>query len=116
MQALGHEDPAETVILMLRFSVAAENHGALRSFLAKAVPYYERPGGIRVRLLQSINSPDEFLEMVEYRDQGTYERDQRRVETDPLMKELLAEWRQLHARPVSVEVYGQQPVSDSRSA
>ena len=76
------------------------------------MPYYEQPGGIRVRLLEAMNAPDEFVELVEYRDQDTYEQDQVRVEQDPGMRALLAEWRQLHAGPLTVEVYREAPLTD----
>lgn len=102
------------VTLMLRFSVAPEHRETLRAFLAKALPYYEQPGGIRVRLLRGVDSPTEFLEMVEYRDREAYERDQLRVQNDPVMKALLAEWRQLHVAPVSVEVYHEERIGISR--
>lgn len=103
------------VTLMLRFKVAAANHAALRAFLARAIPYYEQPGGIRVRLLEGVSSPEEFVEMVEYRDQDTYERDQVRVQTDAGMKSLLDEWRQLHAGPVSVDVYRESAIPNAGS-
>jgi hypothetical protein len=99
---------------MLRFAVTAERHDALRSFLARAIPFYEQPGGIRVRLLQCADAPDEFVEMVEYRDEDAYERDQVRVREDPTMRSLLAEWRELHAGPLRVELYREAGVARPR--
>ena len=95
------------VTLILQFSVAASRHGELLAFLARAKPYYEHPGGIRVRLFQSLNSPEEFIEVVEYRDEKAYGHDQLRVDTDPDMRALLQEWRALHSGPVSAQAYGE---------
>jgi quinol monooxygenase YgiN len=92
-------------MLTLRFPVSTHRHGELMAFLARAKPYYEQPGGIRVRLLQGVESPEEFLEIVEYRDQDAYERDQERVAADPGMKALLEEWRGLHSGPLIVEAF-----------
>jgi hypothetical protein len=101
------------VTLLLRFTVAAEHHAALHAFLAKAVPYYEQPGGIRVRLLEDLKTPGTFVEVVEYRDRVTYERDQVRVESDEGMKSLLAEWRRLHAGPLTVEAFEERSIETS---
>ena len=48
-----------------------------------AIPFYEQPGGIRVRLLWDTADPDRFIEIVEYADQGAHDRDQARVADDP---------------------------------
>ena len=68
-------------------------------FLREATPFYESPGGIEVRLLQDVNDPDRFIELVLYDDEATYMRDQHRVEHDPTMRQFLARWRDLLAEP-----------------
>lgn len=98
------------VTLMLRFSVATDRHGELKAFLARARPYYEQPGGIHVRLLENLAGPGDFVEIVEYQDEETYRRDQVRVETDPGMKALLAEWRTFHVGGLVVEAYRDTPL------
>lgn len=76
-------------------------------FLRQAIPYYQRPGGIRVRLLRDARDDSRFIELVEYADEDAYERDQRRVEQDAEMQSYLARWRALLAEPPEVEVYRQ---------
>lgn len=93
------------MVLYLRFRAQEHYRGELFEFLRKAVPYYEQPGGIRVRLFQSLSAPDVFLEVVEYKDRETYELDQQRVGRDSKMKALLEEWHSLHAGPVTAEAY-----------
>ena len=92
------------ITILLRFSIAPGRDPDLRAFLARARPYYEQPGGIRVRLLQSVDVPEEYVELVEYRDRETYRKDQDRVASDPGMKALLDEWRALHVGALRVEV------------
>ena len=94
-------------MLMLRFSVATRRHEDLLAFLARAKPYYEEPGGIDVRLFRNLSTPEQFIEVVTYRDEAAYRRDQHRVENDPRMKALLAEWRSLHLDGVGVETYAE---------
>jgi quinol monooxygenase YgiN len=93
------------VILHLKLRTQQGAGDRLIDFLRSAVEYYERPGGIRVRLLRSVQDPDLFVEIAEYQDRGHYDRDQQRVEFDPAMRSLLESWRSLLAEPVIVETY-----------
>jgi quinol monooxygenase YgiN len=94
-----------TVELHLRGRVAAGRRDDLVAFLVEAIPFYERPGGIKVRLLWDVGDPDKFIEAVEYVDQDTHDRDQTRVAEDPEMAEYLRRWRELLAGPPQVETY-----------
>jgi quinol monooxygenase YgiN len=91
--------------LHLRGRVAPGRRADLVAFLREAIPYYEAPGGIRVRLLWDVADPGRFIEAVEYADQETHDRDQVRVAEDPRMKEFLQRWRGLLAEPPHVETY-----------
>lgn len=96
---------SHAVELHLRIRVAPQNRDALIKFLTRAIPFYERPGGIRVRLLQQREDPCAFIEVIEYLDCDSYERDQERVRSDPAMKAWLDEWRTLLDGPVGIETY-----------
>ena len=91
--------------LHLRGVAAAGRREDLAAFLADAIPFYERPGGIRVRVLWDVADPDRFVEIIEYADQGAHDRDQLRVQTDPEMLGYLGRWRSLLAGPPQVETY-----------
>ncbi|MBL8747229.1 MAG: hypothetical protein JNK58_12850 [Phycisphaerae bacterium] len=79
------------------------------AFLREAIPYYESPGGITVRLLRNVNHDHRFIEIVTYSDRAAYLRDQERVEHDPTMLQYLRRWRELLAEPPVVEVYEPTP-------
>ena len=85
--------------LHLRGRVAAGRRADLVRLLAEAIPFYERPGGIRVRVLWDLANPDRFVEIIEYADQDSHDRDQLRVEPDPEMIAYLHRWRDLLAGP-----------------
>jgi hypothetical protein len=101
------------VTLLLRFAVATHRQTELLAFLARAKPYYEAPGGITVRLLQDVGDPRQLIEVVTYRDEETWRRDQQRVEADPRMHELLAEWRAFHLANATVETYREVVIPES---
>lgn len=101
--------------LHLRIRLSPGGREAFLAFLREAIPVYESPGDIRVRLLQSNDDPDRFIEVVEYATESAYECDQHRVGHDPGMKALLARWRALLAEPPAVEVYRASPPATIRA-
>lgn len=101
--------PTGRIDLHLRIQVKPGLRDAFLNFLAEAIPVYESPGGIEIRLLQDLHDDHRFIELVLYDDEATYARDQQRVETDPVMRGLLARWRELLAAPPVVEVYRLMP-------
>lgn len=92
-------------LLFLSIRVAPERKDELLGFLRQAVTTYEELPGVRVRLLRSRQDPRRWIEMVEYPDQATYEADQRRVEDDPRMRQLLDRWHTLLEAEVGVETW-----------
>ena len=87
------------------FASLPERKVEFNSFLLEAIPFYEAPGGIRVRLLSKDAEPDRFIEQIEYADEHTYQLDDERVRSDSTMKKYLARWRSMLAEPPTVEVY-----------
>lgn len=96
---------AGCVELHLRCRVAEGRAQPFFAFLREAIPFYEAPGGISVRLLRDERDPNRFIEVVTYADRGAYLRDQERVANDPEMKAFLERWRALLAEPPVVETY-----------
>jgi hypothetical protein len=91
--------------LHLHGRVAAGRRAELVEFLREAIVFYEYPDGIRVRVLWDVNDRDQFVEVVEYADRATYDRDQLRVDQDPRMREYLRRWRALLAEPPQVRTF-----------
>lgn len=93
------------VSLHLHIKVVPQNRSLLMDFLRKARPFYEQPGGIRMRLLEDQADPNSLIEVFEYETPADYEADERRVSDDPAMKSLLETWRSLLDGPPVVRVY-----------
>ena len=92
-------------ILHLGIRVAEGNEERLLAFLREAVPYYEQPGDIRIRLLRSRSDPRRFIEVVEYADRNAFDRDQMRVANEPRMKGFLERWHDLLEGPIEMETF-----------
>jgi hypothetical protein len=98
------------VCLHLCVRVSRERRADFLAFLREATPYYEAPGGIRIRLLERADDPEELIEVVEYASRADYERDQHRVEHDPEMQSYLRRWRELLMEPPRVIVWDEHSV------
>ena len=91
--------------LHLRGKVAPGRRGAFDEFLVEAIPFYELPRGIHVRILWDCDEPDRFTEVIEYADQAAHDQDQLRVHNDVRMRSLLERWRNLLDAPPTVETF-----------
>lgn len=93
------------ITLYLHGRVLPGHRADLERFLGEARPVYEEPAGVRVRLQWSLDDPDAFVEIMEYRDRAVYERDQERVEADPRMRGLIERWHALLAEGPRVSTF-----------
>jgi hypothetical protein len=93
------------MIIELRGRVAAGRWDDLVSFLREAIPFYEEPAGVHVRLLRDEDHQDAFIEVIEYDTEESYAADQHRVRSDPEMIARLEVWRGLLAGPVEVRTF-----------
>ena len=82
-------------VLDLRVTVTAHRREAFFAFLREAIPVYERPGGIRVELLERLDRPGAFIERITYATRADFDADQQRVAQDPELRGLIARWREL---------------------
>ncbi len=96
------------VDLHLRIRVSRDKRAAFDAFLREAIPFYEAPGGIRVRLLEDEGDPTKLIEVVEYASETKYLADRERVTNDKTMGGYLERWRALLDGPPVVEVYYEQ--------
>lgn len=92
------------ITLYLRCRLATSRE-ALEEFFARARPTYEAPGGITASLQWNLDDPASFVEVFAYQDRATYEADQVRVNDDPTMRALIAEWHTHLDGPPVVEAY-----------
>ena len=96
-------------VLCLWTRVPLSRRAELREFLHEAIPVYERPGGIRVRLLEKADDPEALCEIIEYDSHEVFVQDQWRVENDPEMKQLIARWREIISGAPIVDHYVEGP-------
>ncbi|MBL1218662.1 MAG: hypothetical protein D8M59_14355 [Planctomycetes bacterium] len=97
--------PAHTVFLKIR--IAEGKRDAFLAFLREAIPFYERGGDSRMRLLADPNDPMQFIEVVEYFTDEAKARGEHEVQNDPETIEYLQRWRALLDGPPTVEYWAE---------
>jgi hypothetical protein len=92
-------------IIQLKFTLPSTDTGSLYTFFKRAIPFYESPGSIRIRVLRHTLNPCQFIEVVEYGSMEAFQQDQHRVGHDTEMQGYLQEWHSLLSGEVNVDEY-----------
>jgi len=99
-------------IVQLRLRTPAPDITQLTSFVNAAMPFYRVFGCTQVRLLQNVDDPAKFVQIIEYETEASLEQSRQRVASDPVVQGYLQAWRSLFPGAVEVDVY-QEVASES---
>jgi hypothetical protein len=91
--------------LHLRMTLPTADPAHLRSMVSAAMPFYEMFGGMRVRLLQNVDDPGQFIQEIEYETHQELELNRQRIAGDLRMQSYLQTWRALLGGGIEVDVY-----------
>jgi hypothetical protein len=80
-------------VLQLRFMLPTADPAALVAFINATRPYYELFGGHRTRLLQNVDRPTQFTQILDYDMNAALETNRQQVAGDPRLQALLQSWR-----------------------
>ena len=91
-----------TRTLHLKFTLPTADPTQILAFMKATAPYYELFGGRQVRLLQNVDSPSQFIQILDYDVDQSLEASRQQIASDPRLQMFLQSWRQMF--PGSVEV------------
>ena len=91
--------------LHLKFKLPSANPGQLLSMIKAAAPFYELFGTTRVHLLQNVDDPGQYIQVIEYETPEALEINRQRIASDPRMQGYLQTWRTLLPGAIEVDVY-----------
>ena len=72
--------------LQLKFTLPAADPAQLSAMIKSAKPFYEFFGTTRVRLLQNVDDPSRFIQVIEYETDETVEVNRQRIASDPRLQ------------------------------
>ena len=99
-----------TRTLQLKFTLPTADPTQLLAFIKAAAPYYELFGGRQVRLLQNVDNPAEFIQLLDYEVSESFETSRQQIASDPSLQAFLQGWRQMFRGSVEVDVFREMDV------
>jgi len=92
--------------LQLRFTMPAGDWTQLATMIKAAAPFYQMFGNAsQVRLLQNVDDPAKFVQLIEYESQGEWELTRQRIAGDVRMQTYLQAWRAMLPGAPEIDVY-----------
>ena len=91
--------------LLLKFTVPSADPKQLLALVQAAKPFYEFFGGKVVRLLQNVDEPSRFTQIIEYEADADHEITRQKLAGDPRWLASMQMWRSGVSGAVDVEVY-----------
>jgi hypothetical protein len=91
--------------LHFRFTMPSGDPAQLLTFVNASKPFYEMFGGTKVRLLQNVDDPGKFIQVIEYEAPESMEINRQRIASDVRLQTYLQAWRAMLPGGVEVDVF-----------
>ena len=91
--------------LHLKFTLTSADPSQLLAMVNASKPFYEMLGGTEVRLLQNVDDPGKFIQVIEYEAPESMEINRQRIAGDMRLQTYLQAWRAMLPGVLEVDVY-----------
>ena len=91
--------------LQLRFTLRTADSGQLAAMIKAAAPFYQMFGKAEVRLLQNVDDPSKFVQIIDYEANEDWELSRQRMASDPRMQVYLQTWRSMFPGALEIDVF-----------
>jgi hypothetical protein len=105
MQAMSNENQKMRRTLQLRFTLPTADSGQFAAMIKAAAPFYQMFGNAEVRLLQNVDDPAKFVQLIEYDAVEDWELNRQRIASDARMQAYLQTWRAMFPGALEIDVY-----------
>ena len=92
-------------VLQLKFTLPTADPSQFVALIKATEPYYELFGGKKIRLLQNVDNPAQFVQIIDYEVHETLETSRQQIAGDPRLQAFLQAWRQMFPGTVEVDVF-----------
>src|ERR1044072_2583951 len=91
--------------LHFRYTMPSADPSQILQFVNASKPVYEMMGGTEVRLLQNVDDPGKFIQVIEYEASESMETSRQRVASDTRLQTYLQVWRAMLPGGVEIDVF-----------
>jgi hypothetical protein len=92
-------------ILHFKFTLPSADSRQLSSLIQAAAPFYELFGSKRVHLLQNVDDPARFIQVIEYETPEAVEINRQRIAADARIQSFIQAWRAMLPGAIEMDVY-----------
>jgi hypothetical protein len=105
MQAMSNKEAKIRRTLQLRFTLPSADSTQLAGMIKAAAPFYQMFGNAEVRLLQNVDDPARFIQVIEYEADEDWELSRQKIASDARMQAYLQTWRTMFPGTLEFDVY-----------
>lgn len=91
-------------VLQMKIRALGEPSQVL-ALMQSTAPFYRSLGGTRVRFLQNVDDPAQFVIEIEYEANAALELNRQKVSSDPMVRTFLQGWRVVLAGNAEMDVF-----------
>ena len=102
---MSNEDAKVRRTLQLRFTLPSGDSSQLVAMIKAATPFYQMFGNAEVRLLQNVDDPAKFVQIIDYEAHEDWELNRQRIAGDARMQAYLMTWRTMFPGALEIDVY-----------
>ena len=102
---MSKEDAKVRRTLHLRFTLPTGDSGQFAAMIKAAAPMYQIFGNAKVRLLQNVDDPAKFVQIIDYDANEDWELSRQRMASDPRMLVYLQTWRNMFPGVLEIDVF-----------
>ena len=102
---MSNDDGKVRRTLQLRFTLPTADSAQLVAMIKAAAPFYQMFGKADIRLLQNVDDPAKFVQIIEYEADEGWELNRQRVASDARMQAYLMTWRTMFPGAMEIDVY-----------
>jgi hypothetical protein len=95
MMAKDSESKVTRRTLHLKITLPTGDTTQFLTFIRATAPFYELFGGREVRLLQNVDNPAQFIQIIDYEVIESLETSRQQIASDPRLQVFLQSWRQM---------------------
>jgi hypothetical protein len=92
-------------VLQLKFTLPTPDPGQFVGLIKATAPYYEMFGSKQVRVLQNVDNPSQFVQIIDYEVHESLETSRQQIAADPRLQAFLQAWRQMFPGSVEIDVF-----------
>ena len=91
--------------VQLKFTLPTAEPTQFVALIKATEPYYELFGSREVRLLQNVDQPSQFIQIIDYEIAESLETSRQQIAGDPRLQTFLQAWRSIFPGTVEIDVF-----------